>query len=1024
MAAALFLAGAWYVRALPVEVFPALAPAQMVVQTQAEGLVADQVEQIVTRPIETALIGAPGVASIRSDSAPGLSLITLGLARDVDPARARQTIAERLAQAASVLPAGVPAPSIAPLTSATGDILEVGFTSDRLDPMALREVVQWEIRPRLLSTAGVANVTVYGGRTRRIEVRARPGDLSDSDLGFQDVIDAVRRATSVTGAGFLDTPEQRVLIDPRGQALTTDAVGAGQIQVVGNAPTRISDVADVVNAPAPALGDALIGGKPGVLIGVFSQYGASTLNTTRALQAAIDQITPGLAARGVSVTVNPDTPAHSIDGAIRGMVVALLIAGAAVVLILLLALGDPWAVAAVLFSIAPSLMAALAVMEALGLTLNVMTLGGLFIASAIVIDDAVIDIESIVTRLRAAPNDRTNRVQAIFAALLEVRAPVVYATLLIDIALTPMVFLGGVFGPFLAPMAITVIVASLTSLAVALCVTPATALLLLRGLEPRPERAFVARLKAAYGRWIDHRCEEARWALAVLATAALAIAVILPLARRTDAPSFHDGRLIMHVQAPSSTSLEAMARMGARLTQASLSQPGVIGASEKIGRDPTDFSAWGTDQSDIEIDLRPGIAVADQERIQDRLQAMLARYPDVTADIRTGLGQRQAVAEDRAPFAVGVYGADLDQVDATANRVAEGLRGLAGAGTVTVQAAPRAPSVRIDLDFKRLAIYGLSAADVLETVQTAFSGKTVAQVYDNGRAVDLTVAGPDSLRRDPEGIGALLLRSSSGLSTPLKNVAKVYLSDARALIQHEAGQRREVVTAEPAPSQERAFARQARALIKDRIALPPGVYLSFSDAEAAAADDRRALAANSLIAALAMIALLLLIFRDARMAGLILLSTVFAFFGGAAAVAVTGGVLSIGSIAGFIALFGLSTRSAILLVSRPGDVAAARKAAWTLDIVKETAVERAAPILLTSLLVAVAILPLAVSRGQVGSEILGPMADVILGGAISGAVLTLLFLPALVHAYLCPFHRPGSLLGGGRGGHTHEHDHR
>ena len=1013
IAATLLLLGAWYVRTLPVEVFPAIAPAQMVVQTEAPGLVADQVEQLVARPLELALTGAPGIGTIRSDSAPGLCVITLQLSggRDVDAVR--QTVAERLAQAAGTLPTGVAAPRIAPGTSAAGDILQVGFTSDRLNPMALRDQIQWVVRPRLLASAGVANVTIYGGQTRRIEVRARPGDLSDSDLGFLDVIDAVRRATSVVGAGFMDTPEQRVLIDPRGQALTAEDVAAGQIQVVGNAPTRIGDVSDVVDAPAPADGDALIMGKPGVLVGIQAQNGANTLRTTRAVQSALAQLEPALSAQGIAVSADLDRPASFIDRTIRGLVLDLLIGAALVALILLVVLRDARAVLAVFLAIAPSLMAAVVAIKALGLTLNTMTLGGLFIAAAIVIDDAVIDVESIVGRLRQARAGRARAAQAILAGLLEVRSPVIYATLLIDIALAPMMFVGGVLGPFLRPLAVITIIASIASLAVSICLTPATALLLLQGVRPRAERGAVARLKDRYADWIMHRCHDARWAQSVFVLALVVTVGAFALSRRPATPTFHDGRLVAHFEAPTSTSLSAMGRIGSGLTQAALSTPGVVRAVERIGRDPTDFSAWGPEQSDIDLDLDPKLSAGAQDRIQQKLQTVLAGFPDVNAQIRPGLGLLQTAPEDRAPFAVSIYGDDLSKIDAAAEQVAGGLRALPGAGEVSITTGPRAPSVRIDLNFKRLALYGLSAADVMETVQAAFSGKTVAQVYENGRAIDLAVVGPDSLRRDPEGIDRLLLRSSSGLSTPLKSVANVYLTDGRTLIQHEGGLRREVVTANPSPADARRFGREAKAGVA-KLSLPPGVFLSFADIGAAAAADRLALLVNSALAALAMIGLLLLIFRDRRMAFLILGSTVFAFAGGAAAVALTGGVLSLGSIAGFVALFGLSTRTAILLVSRPRDMAAARKAPWTLNIVKESAVDRAAPIVLTTLLVAMVFAPLVVFRGQVGSEILGPMADVIVGGALSGAVLTLLFLPALIHAYLCPVHRhelPISSLG-------------
>jgi CzcA family heavy metal efflux pump len=1005
--AVLFAFGVWYVRDTPVETFPVLTPAQTVIQTDAPGLAADQVEQLVTRPIENALVGAPGVATVRSDSAQGLSVIRLDLTRG-DAARIRQGVTERLAQAVGVLPAGTGAPKIAPLTSTTGDVLQVGFTSQTLNPMQLRNEVEYRVRPRLLAAAGVANVTLYGGQTRRIEVKARPGDLSDSDLGFEDVITAVRRATSVAGAGFMDTPEQRVQIEPRGQALTADDVAAGQIQVVGNAPVRIGDVSDVGDGPAPAFGDALIMGRPGILLSVTSQYGADTLAATHAVEEALAVLRPELAQQGIAVSAYSDRPADFITALIRGLVADLLIGAILILAILLLVLRDPREVLVTFLGIPLSLLAALVAIKALGLTLNTMTVGGLFVALGIVIDDAVIDVESIAARLRAAEARHGSRFSAVLGAVLEVRTPVVYAALVIDIALLPMLFLGGAFGAFLAPLALTIIVASLASLLVSVCLTPAIALLLLQHLKPAEQPRPPGRLRAGYMRWIEHRCAAPGWALLALGAAVIVTVSMLALFHRASLPSFHDSHLVVETQAPAATSLEVMRRSGQALTQAALTVPGTRQAVERIGRDPTDFSAAGIEQGQMELGLDPRLDAAGQDRAEQRLHAVLAGYPQVQAQVRRRLDAQQTSLEDRAPFSVGVYGDDLDTVDRTADQLAAGLRALPGSGDVAVTTSPRAPSVRVDLNFKRLALYGLSAADVLDTVQTAFQGKTVAQVYQDGRPVDLAVTGPDSLRRDPEAIGKLLLRSSSGLSVPLDGVANVYLTDGRTRIEHEAGQRRQVITADPAPAAASRFAKAAGDYLDRHITLPPGVYLVRRSAAAGASAARLALLVNCLLAGLAMLGLLLLVFRDGRAAILILASTVFAFLGGAIAVGLTGAVVSLGSLAGFIALFGLSTRNAIILISRPHVMVRAHNAAWTLETVKAAASQRAGPIVLTALLVAVGVAPLAFAGGRAGGEILGPMAVVIMGGALSGAILTLLFLPALIYVYQRPVTEPAT----------------
>ena len=997
----LFVIGLWWVRDLPVEIFPALTPAETVVQTEAPGLVAEQVEQLVTRPIENALGGIPGVASVRSDSVQGLSVITLEAARGARPGPIRQAVTERLAQAVGALPEGVAAPRIAPLTASTGDVLKIGFTSDKLSPMALRNVVQWTVRPRLLATAGVANVALYGGQVRRVEVRARPGDLSDSDLGFADVLAAVRRATSLAGAGFMDTPQQRVMIDSRGQALTAEDVDAGQIQTPGNAPVRIGDVADVMDAPAPATGDALIMGRPGVLAEVAGVYGANTLATTHAVERTLAVLRPAMAAQGISVSADLDRPADFITGTMRTLGLDLAVGAALIAVALLLTLRDPRAVLVCLASIPLTLLTALLVLKLSGLSLNAMTLGGLFVALGVVIDDAVIDTESIVGLLRDAEHAQASRSDAVHHAVMDVRAPVIHATLLIDIALLPMLFARGVFGAIAAPLALSAIVASLASLVVSTCLTPALALLLLRHIKPQDDPPTLRRAMAGYARWVSRSCGRPGLAMAALALAALASSVLLALMPRAPLPSFHDRHLVVDLKAPTATSPDAMRRIASGLTQAALATPGVRGVAERAGRDATGFGAAAPDQAQIELSLDPSLNAVAQDRAAARLTNVFAGYPDVDVQVRPRLTLRPAARAQDA-LAVGVYGENLNDVDRAAAQVAQALKAMGGAGTVGLSAGPLAPAMRIDLNFKRLALYGLSAADVLDTMQAVLQGKTVAQVYDNGRAVDLAVTGPEAMRRDPEAIGDLLLRSSSGVSVPLRLVASVYLTEGRTQIQHEAGQRREVVLASPSRGDTRRFAATAQAYLSSHVRLPAGVYLTYDAPDAETAADSRNLLIGGAIAALAMIGLLMLVLKDGRMAAVLLLSTAFSFVGGALAAVLAGGTLSLGSLAGFVALFGLSMRSGILLVTRPHEMHAHEGAPWTLHTVAAAAAYRLSPILLTTVMVALGVSPLLFTSAQAGGELLGPMAVVILGGLASGAVLTLMFLPALIYAYSRP----------------------
>ncbi|HEY5009134.1 MAG TPA: efflux RND transporter permease subunit, partial [Caulobacteraceae bacterium] len=899
-----FLAwGVLSVRDTRFDLLPNLAPAETTIQTEAPGLVAEQVENQVTRPIEAALIGATGVARVQSDSVQGLSVITVRFAAGADPYRTRDALSERLPGLAASLPDGVSAPRLAPLTSQGAEVMRIGFTSDKLDPMSLRDVVQWTVRPRLLSAAGVARVAVYGGQIRRIEVRARPGDLSDSDLGFLDILHAVQRASSVAGAGFIDTDNQRVLIEPHGQTLTADDVALGQIQTPGADPVRIGDVADVVEAPAPAFGDALIMGRPGVVVDVARQYGANGLQTDRAVEEALTALKPALGAQGVKVRTDLDRPAGFTVEAMRGIAWDLGVGAVLVAIALALFMRDLRATLISLISIPLSLLAAVMALKAFGWTLNSMTLGGLAVGLGVVIDDAVIDVENILDRLRDAEARHASRLEAVLSASVEVRGPVVYATLAVILALAPILALGGPQGALLAPLAAAVIAASLASLVVAAVATPALCLVFLQHIQPSPEPRLLHRLKDMHGAWLA-RLGARPWLVVVVAAAMAVLALAsLFLFRAQLLPSVHDDHLVVAASAPPGTSIAASRDYGARIAAALMPLDGVRAVSQRIGRDPTGADSWGPERSVFDLELAPGLSDGAQQRLTGQVLDRMRAFPGLKPSVGSRFDEGQGGPTAAAPVQVSVYGQDLDALDTAAGQIAAVLKTLPGARDVRVQDQARTPVVRADINFQRLALYGLSSADVLDTVQAAFAGERVAQIYEDGRVVDLAVSAQTSLRRAPEAVGDLLLRSTSteGISVPLKLVANVYLTDDRAVISHDGGLRRQVITA--APGDPDRFIDQARQAIAAKVALPPGAFVEYAGAGQAEAAARNQLLINYALAIFGIVALLAIAF-DGRTGALILASTLFAFIGAVAAVALMGGVMSVGAIVGFIALFG------------------------------------------------------------------------------------------------------------------------
>ena len=987
------------------DVFPDFVPAQAIVQTEAPGLASEQVEQLVTLPVERAVSGAAGVTAVRSDSIAGLSVITVVFADRSDPYRARQIVAEALAEVASELPQGVKAPKVEPLTSSTMDLLKLGFTSRRLSPLQVRDIVEFTVRPRLLSVPGVARATLYGGEVRRIEVRVRPDDLLARGLGFADVSAAVRQSTSTSGGGYIDTPQQRIVVEPRGQALSAQDVALGQIPTSDGSIVRIGDVADVVDAPAPDIGDALIMGTPGVLISMSSQYGANTWETTRAVEAAMAELRPALEAQGLTISPALHRPANFIEAALGGIGEDLIIGAALIGLVLFLFMRDLRTVLVSFVSIPLSLLAAIIVLDRLGWTVNTMTLGGLAVALGVVVDDAVIDVENIVRRLREARGTASIPADVVLKASLEVRAPVIYATLVVACVLLPVMLLHGLQGAFFAPLAAAFILATMASLLVAIVVTPPLTLLLLQHARLREEPAYVTRAKAWHQGLLERVCA-APPRLAVLASV-VALAVTaggFVMFNKELLPSFKEGHFVLGVSGPPGTSLGVMRRYGEGITRELLAIPGVGSAEQQIGRAVGGEDTWGTEKSEFHIELKPHLSGAAQDRVQDAIHKVLDGYPGLKTEVLTFLGDRigESLTGETAALAVSVYGPDLDVLDRTAGQIATVLKALPDAEDVNVQTPPQATVVRVDLDFARLAQYGLSASDVLEAVQTAYQGAQAAQVFKDNRVIDIAVATPPGMRQDPEAVGDLLLRGGNGVATPLKQVAKVYLTEGRTLISHEGGQRRQVVTANPKPSKVDRYTKAAKAAIAAKVRLPPGVYLDYSGTAKAASAAQTELMVNVLLAAGGVVALLLIAFGSGRATTLILGAAPFALIGGVIAVALTGATLSLGSLVGFVTLFGVAARNAILLISHTAHLVSEEGQSWTLETVIRATRERVTPILMTALVTALGLLPLALQTGQAGREIQGPMAIVILGGLITSTIMSLILLPALIWNYWRP----------------------
>jgi CzcA family heavy metal efflux pump len=985
------------------EVFPEFVPAQATIQVEAPGMVAEQVELLVTRPVELAISGATGVASVRSESIQGLAVINVVFRSGEDPYRARQVVAERLAEVGGTLPAGVAAPTLSALTSSTMDLLKIGLLSDRMSPMELRDLAQWTVRPRLLAAPGVARAVLYGGEQRRLEVRVRNEDLIARDLTLGDVIASVQAATRIRGGGFIDTEAQRILVEPRGTAVDADALASAVIApagagAVGTGTVRVRDVADVAYAQTPPFGDALIMGKPGVLVSLASQYGANTLSATRAVEAALDDLRPVFEARGVTLYPALHRPANFIETALSGISGDLLI-GAILITVVLLTFTRSLRIALIAFvSIPVSLLAALITLDLLHQTVNTMVLGGLAVALGVVIDDAVIGTENIVRRLR----ERGGRpaFDVVLGATMEVRAPVVYATWVLALTMTPVVFLTGLQGAFFSPLAWSFLLATVASLLVAVTLTPALSLLFLRNTEPPPEPRFLVAAKRMHEVLLRPLCRHPL--LALLVTSFLGLAALAGLASfgAELLPAFRERHYVLQVTGPSGASLDWMSRTGQRISADLLAIPGIATVEQQIGRASASEDPFPPNRSEFHVELK-AVDGKTEDRILKQIRETLRGYPEIQSEALTFLGDRigESLSGETAAIAISIFGPDLDGLDRAAAAIAAKVRQVPGTTDVQIKTVPGAPTLIIEPLAAVMAVRDVSLADIQTAVETAYQGQKVAQVVDGEKVVDVAVRLAPPYSEDPEAAGRITVRASGGALVPLSDVARVYLGGTRSEILHDGGRRRQVVTANSQIADITGLTRRVQKAIADDVHLPEGIYLEYSGAAEGQAKAQRELLINVALSLVGIVVLLVLAFGGGRPAILILSSAPSALAGGALAIALGGGVLSLGALVGFVTLFGIVARNSILLVSHADYLVEREGYDWSLATVLRATRERFSPILMTALVTSLGMVPLAMASGEAGREVQGPMATVILAGLATSTLLSLFLLPPLILAY-------------------------
>ena len=981
------------------DVFPEFAPPVVTIQTEAPGLSPEQVELLVTQPIENVINGVTGIDSLRSNSIQGLSITSVIFRSGSDIYLNRQLVNERLATLAGQLPHGVSAPIMTPLTVSTGTVLVVGLTSQNKSLMDLRTAADWTLRPRLLAVPGVASVSVFGGQVKQIQVQPRPDRLIQYGLSFNDVVTAAQKATGVLGAGFIENSNQRLIIQSQGQSITLAQIASTVLVRQNGANATLGQVADVVEGQAPPFGAASVEGKTGVVLVISGQYGSNTADVTARVDSALAELNPALQRQDIAMRTDLFRPAKFIDIAVHNVRNSLLLGAAFVIVILFLFLFD-LRVAAISCSAIPlSLLMAVTVMDRMGFTLNTLTLGGLAIAIGEVVDDAVIDVENILRRLRenAALGHPRSAFSVVFDASIEVRSAVVYATFAVILVFIPILTLSGVAGRLFAPLGIAYILSVLASLVVALTVTPALSLLLLGHREIRSsEPPVVLWLQKQYGKILARVERAPRLVIGCVAVVTILGVAALPFFTSSFLPELREGHYIVHMISVPGSSLDDSLRVGREVTVALTKLPFVRSVSQRVGRAEQSEDTWGPNYSEIDVDLKP-MGGEQEEAAVGSIRDTLSQFSGLSFSVLTFLTERieETISGYTASTVVNIYGNDLDRIDREAQQVARVLNGVPGAADVQMQSPPGTPEMAVDLKTPELLHWGFDPVSVLQDVQTAYEGQQVGDIYEGNRVFAVTVILPLSDRTNVNSIATLPLKNPEGIYIPLGTLANVYQKAGRYNILHDGARRVQTITLNVAGNNTAAFASKAQSEIAANVHLAPGDYVQFTGTAAAQAQSRRDLIVYSLLAALGIVLLLSIVLMNWRNLVLVLANIPFALVGGVLAVFAGGGELSLGAMIGFVTLFGITLRNSIMLISHYEHLVEVEGKQWGYETAAQGAEERLAPILMTALVTALGLLPLAIGSGAAGQEIEGPLAIVILGGLVTSTALNLLVLPTL-----------------------------
>jgi CzcA family heavy metal efflux pump len=999
-ALALLIYGGIVAMRTPVDVFPDLTAPTVTVLTESHGLAPEEVESLVTLPIEAAMNGTAGVFRVRSNSAIGISIVFVEFEFGTDIYRARQLVTEKLQQVR--LPVGVPPPVLGPISSTMGEIMLISMTSTTTSPMELRGLADWVVRPRLLGVGGVSQVMIIGGETKQYQVLVDPAKLADYGVTLEDLSEAVGASNANAAGGFLERPNEEYLIRGRARAYSPEDIANSVIAVRDGTPLLIKNVARVEAGAALKRGDGSFNGVPAVVATIQKQPNANTLDLTEQIETTLAGLKASLPP-DVTIDTKAFQQADFINRAVGNVRNSIVEGGIMVMIVLFLFLWNFRTTFISLTAIPLSLLAAVVTMNYFGMGLNTMTLGGLAIAIGALVDDAIVDVENVFRRLRQnAHAPRPEPVAGvIFRASSEIRNSILFATLIIVVVFLPLFSLGGFEGRMFAPLAVAYIIAISASLVVALTVTPVLCYFLLgqaKVIQDDRDSRLVTWLKQHYARLLEFSLRHPYKIIGVSGAMLLLAAVLVPFMGREFLPPFNEGTLNINANLPPGTSLAESNRIGQIIEGALRDVPEVVSTTRRTGRAELDEHAAGVNTSEIEVVTEEGDR-AHAEMMED-VRQRLGRIPGVEAEVGQPISHRidHLLSGTRAQIAIKLFGPDLATLRTKAGEIRAAMAEVPGIVDLLVEPQVGVPQVQINMDRPAAAAVGLRAEDLAETVEVAFNGHEVSQVLEEQKTYTVLVRFEDSARASVESIARTLIDTPTGAKVPIGQVAEVRVGQGPNTINRENVQRRIIIQANVADRDLGSVIADVRSALARNVRLPQGYFVQYGGQFEAQEKAATQILLFSIAAIAGIFLLLFLALRSARSALLVMANLPLALIGGVVMVFLSGGTLSIASLVGFITLFGIATRNGIMLISHYAHLMAEEGVAFRGAIVQGS-MERLSPILMTALVTGVGLIPLALGAGEPGKEIQQPMAVVILGGIVTSTFMNMIVIPALFLKY-------------------------